>query len=109
MQASARREGLGVGAHDELVEDKGDELGHEAHVPRLAPHAPAAHEPRDEMAALPRARRERRREARAGTHHQSMISWIWRSTVSSRCTPNACDRLSAAIFVAQFLYDLNVR
>ena len=51
MQASTRREGLGVGTHDELVEDKGDELGHEAHVPRLAPHAPAAHEPRDEMAA----------------------------------------------------------
>ena len=80
---------------------------------RMFPASPHTHLPRTSRAMrwrrLPRARRERRREVRAGTHHQSMISWIWRSTVSSRCTPNACDRLSPAIFVAQFLYDLNVR
>ena len=82
---------------------------------RMFPASPHTHLPRTSRAMrwrrLPRARRERRREARAGTHHQSMISWIWRSMEfwERWASPNACDRLSPAIFVAQFLYDLNVR
>ena len=82
---------------------------------RMFPASPHTHLPRTSRAMrwrrLPRARRERRRQVTAGTHHQSMISWILRSTESGErwASPNAVARLSPAIFVAQFLYDLNVR